>query len=123
MSAASSKGQKFERLMANWFRDRLDNDGIDIRPKNGRNDRGDLGGIKTALGANVVLELKSHNRFELAVWLEEATVEAANADAPYAAVVFKRPRTTKPEDMYVLMDAETFARLLLGGHEDEPVGA
>jgi hypothetical protein len=45
MSASSRKGQTFERLIADHLRDRLD-DRIDIRPKNGRNDRGDLGGIR-----------------------------------------------------------------------------
>lgn len=121
MSAASQKGQKFERLIANWFRARLNDDGIDIRPKNGTNDRGDIGGVKTIRGGRVVLELKNHNRHELGVWLEEATLEAGNDDAPIGAVIFKRRGTANPAEQYVLMDAETFARLLEGGAWDEPV--
>ena len=123
MSRASAKGQKFERLIANWLKFRLNRPDIDIRPKNGMNDRGDIGGVYTALGAPVVIEAKSVKRFDLAGWLDEARNEANNADAPIGVVIFKRPRTQKPEEQYVLMTGETFARLLEGGGWDDPEAA
>ena len=123
VSAASAKGQRFERLVADWLKFRLQNDHIDIRPKNGTNDRGDIGGVRTAMGAKVVLELKNHTRFALSDWLDQAEVEACNDDAPYTAVIFKRPRKGKPADQYVLMTAEVFARLIEGGHDAEVIGA
>jgi len=116
VSAASRKGQTFERLIANYLRDNLD-PGIDIRPKNGRNDRGDIGGVKTVRGADLVLELKNHNRLELAEWLKEAELEAGNADAAAGLVVHKRKGAGAAGDQYVTLTLDTLVWLLQGGPE------
>jgi hypothetical protein len=102
--------------MARFFSVRLDDERIERRTKNGRNDRGDLTGIVTPLHGRVVVECKDYGgRFEVGTWLAEAEVEAANDDAPIGVVVAKRRGTRKPEEQVVFMTAETFARLLQGG--------
>ena len=55
---AREAGTKFERLIADWLKVRLNNDNIDRRTRNGRLDRGDIGQVRAALGGRVVLELK-----------------------------------------------------------------
>lgn len=120
MSAATRKGQTFERLTANYLRVALNDSRIDIRPKNGTNDRGDIGGIRTIRGADVVIEVKNHNRLELAEWLKEAEVEAGNADAAAGVVVHKRRGVGAASGQYVTLTLETFAWLLIGGPDDEP---
>lgn len=116
--SARDAGARFERTIADWLKVRLNNDTIDRRVKNGRNDRGDIGGVKTALGGRVVIEAKDAARHDLAGWLSEAQTEAGNDDAVIGAVVFKRRGTANPARQYVLMDLETFARLLEGGPAD-----
>jgi len=115
MSAATRKGHAFERQVANYLRVRLDDTRIDIRPKNGVNDRGDIGGVRTIRGADLVLECKNRNRLELAAWLTEAEVEAGNADAPAGVVVHKRRGVGAPGGQYVTMTLDTLIWLLEGG--------
>lgn len=115
------EGQTFERLTANFLRFRLNDSRIDIRPKNGTNDRGDIGGVRTIRGADVVLEVKNHARMELSAWLAEAEEERGNADASAGVVVHKRKGRGAPADQYVTMTLATFAWLLEGGPDDEPV--
>jgi hypothetical protein len=122
VSAASRKGQTFERLTANHLRVRLGDTRIDIRPKNGTNDRGDIGGVRTIRGADVVVEVKNRARMELAEWVDEAEVERGNADAGGAVVVHKRKGKGAAGDQYVTMTLDTFTWLLEGGPVDtDPV--
>ena len=116
---AREAGTKFERLIADWLKLRLANDNIDRRPKNGRNDRGDIGQVRTALGGRVVIETKDVNRHNLSGWLEEAEIEAGNDDALVGVVVFKKKGVTDPGAQYVLMSTESLARLLVGGAPDD----
>lgn len=121
MSRESVKGQRFERLVADYLRDRLGDPAIDIRPKNGRFDRGDVGGVKTIRGSRVCIEVKNHSRDNLPLWMREVEIEKGNDDAPIGVVVHKRHRSGKPEDQYVTCDLATFALLLEGGPDDRPV--
>ena len=121
MSAASRKGQEFERLVANYLKLALGDTRVDIRPKNGTNDRGDIGGVRTIRGADVVLEVKNHARLNLAGWMAEAQAECGNADAGAGVVVHKRVGKGQAADQYVTLSLETFAWLLVGGPDDEPV--
>ena len=105
--------------MADWLRDRLRNDNIDRRVKTGRNDRGDIAGVKTALGARVVIEAKDHGGSILpSTWIKEAEIEAANDDAPIGVVVAKRKGVTDPSQQFALMTVETLCRLLEGGPDE-----
>lgn len=77
-------------------------------------DRGDIDGIP-----GWVLEAKCHKSLDLAGWANEAEAEAANARAPWWAVIAKR--RGKPVEMaYVVMSLRQFAELLA---EDEASGA
>jgi hypothetical protein len=113
VSAASRKGQTFERLIANHLRDNLD-DRIDIRPKNGTNDRGDIGGIRTTTGGKVVAELKNHNRMELGQWIKETETERGNDDAQVGVVIHKRKGAGQAGAQYVTLTVDSLI-LLLGG--------
>lgn len=122
MSAATRKGHILERQVANHLRVTLADTRIDIRPKNGTNDRGDIGGVRTIRGCDVVIEVKNRARMELAGWVDEAEVERGNADAGGGVVVHKRKGKGAAGDQYVTMTLDTFAWLLEGGPVDtEPV--
>lgn len=124
MSAATRKGHILERQVANHLRVTLADTRIDIRPKNGTNDRGDIGGVRTIRGSDVVIEVKNHNRMDLAGWVDEAEVERGNADAGGGVVCHKRKGRGAAGDQYVTMTLDTFAWLLEGGPvEAEPVVA
>ena len=121
MSTASAKGQRFERLVADYLALALGDTRIDIRPKNGTNDRGDIGGIRTIRGADVVIEAKNHAKLNLGGWMTEAEIECGNASASAGVVAHKRARKGQGGDQWVTMTLETFAWLLKGGPDDEPV--
>jgi hypothetical protein len=115
-ASAKAAGASFERALADWFAWRLKDDRIDRRVKRGANDRGDIGGLRTVTGARIVAELKDYGgRILASTWLAEAAVEAGNDDAPIGVVIAKRKGTTDPARQFVLMDVETFARLIEGG--------
>jgi hypothetical protein len=111
-SSAKAAGQRFERLIADHLRDELNNEFIDIRPKNGRNDRGDIGGVRHH-GHAIVLELKDYGGvIHAATWIHEAEIERGNDDALAGVVVVKRRGTTKPGEQFVLMTMDDFTALL-----------
>lgn len=112
-SSARAAGQRFERATADYLRSALD-DRIDIRPKNGRKDRGDIGGVRTPLGDRVVIECKDHNRLELSTWLNEAEVERGNDEAAIGVVVHKKRGTADPSQQYVTMTLGALVTLLGG---------
>ena len=97
MSAARAKGTAFETAVVRWLRESLGDDRIERRSLNGRNDRGDVAGVR-AWGQRVVIECKSQSRHSLAEWLDEAEVERGNDDALVGVVVFKRRGTTDPNE-------------------------
>ncbi|WIA99715.1 hypothetical protein [Curtobacterium sp. MCBA15_012] len=112
-SSARKAGQMFERSVADYLRDELD-DRIDIRPKNGRNDRGDIGGVRTPRGERVVIECKNHQTMRLGPWLNEAEQERGNDDARIGVVVHKRHRTAAPGEQFVTMTLADLVLLLDG---------
>lgn len=112
-ASARKAGQAFERQTANYLRDTLD-DRIDIRPKNGTNDRGDIGGVRTPLGERVVIECKNQATLKLSGWLAEAEAERGNDDAQIGVVVHKKRGVTAPGEQYVTMTLDSLV-LLLGG--------
>lgn len=112
-ASARKAGQQFERSIANYLRDELD-DRIDIRPKNGKNDRGDIGGVRTPHGARIVLELKNHATMSLGSWLNEAETERGNDDAALGIVIHKRRGIATAGDQYVTMTLDDLLKLLVG---------
>ena len=119
LASAKKAGASFERLVADYLKDRLADDRIDRRVKSGSKDRGDIGGVKTVCGGRVVIEAKNYGgEFKVTPWLREAEIERGNDDALIGAVVAKRRGTTEPGEQVVFMTLETFADLLLGGQPD-----
>jgi hypothetical protein len=117
-SSAKNAGQRFERLIADHLRDELGNEFIDIRPKNGRNDRGDIGGVRH-FGQSIVIEAKDYaGVIHAGTWIGEAEVERGNDDALAGVVVAKRRGTTKPGDQFVLMTMDDFTALLNGSRPE-----
>jgi hypothetical protein len=117
-ASAKKAGATFEREVADFLAAMLNDDRIDRRVKTGRNDRGDIGGVRTVRGARVTIEAKNVVRIDLAGWMTEAEVEAGNDDSQYPVVVFKRHGKGDPADQWVLMTLDTFARLVEGGPDE-----
>ena len=121
-TTAKQAGPKFETDHTKWLAERLNDDRIERRRQGGRNDRGDVTGVRTIAGARVVIEAKDYGgTVHVAEWLREAEIEASNDDAPIGVVVFKRRGIGNPSQQGVLMTTETFARLLEGGIVSAPV--
>lgn len=119
---AKEAGTRFETTMARWFAFRLHDDRIERRTKNGREDRGDLAGLRTIRGGRVVAELKDYaGSVQVKPWLDEAETERGNDDAVVGVVIAKRRLIADPSEQLVMMTAETFARLLEGGGANGPV--
>lgn len=107
MSANKAKGTAWETACVNFLRiagfqwaDRV--------PLSGARDRGDV----TIGPGSPVIECKSQARHSLSEWLDEAHVEARNANAPFGVVWFKRRGKSSAGDGFVLMDGRTFVQLL-----------
>lgn len=114
-ASAKKAGTDRERQVADYLATALNDDRIDRRVKTGSNDKGDIGGVRTALGERVVIEVKDYGgQLKPAEWVKEAHIEAGNDDAPVGVVVAKRRGTTNPEDQWVLMTLGDLA-VLLGG--------
>lgn len=120
-SSAKKAGASFERLVADYLAETLNDDRIDRRVKTGNKDRGDIGGVRTIRGGRVVIECKSVSRDNLPLWIREAEIERGNDDAAIGVVAHKRWGSAQPADQYVTMTLETFALLLEGGPDNRPV--
>jgi hypothetical protein len=120
-ATAKAAGSWFEKIMADWLAVVLDDDRIERRARNGSKDRGDIGGVRTIRGGRVVIECKNVATLALPQWLREAEVERGNDDAAIGVVMHKRRGTTQPGEQFVTMTADTFAALLLGAPNNEPV--
>lgn len=120
MSRQKRKGTAFETQVLRFLRERIgDPEGMIHREAlHGNADEGDIKGLYIGM-KSLVLECKTHKRYELADWMDQAKQEAANADADYGMAVFHRPGKGDRQmgDQYVLMDLDTLARL--AGAQDE----
>jgi Holliday junction resolvase len=113
MSRAKQKGTAFERAVADYLKQAMNDDRIDRAPLAGAKDKGDISGVVSPFG-RIVLELKNHNRQELAVWVDEAETERGNADALVGVVVHKRRGKGWPGDQYVTLTLDGLVKLLGG---------
>ena len=117
-ASAKSAGSTHERRIADWLAWRLKDDRIDRRVKTGAADKGDIGGVRTPWGSRIVIEAKDYGgRILAAQWVAEAQTEAVNDGADIGVVIAKRKGVTDPAKQWVLMDVETFARLIEGGSD------
>lgn len=114
MSRQRQKGTTFERQIADHLAWRLRDDRIDRMPLHGAHDRGDIAGVRCAAG-KVVIECKQYGgRLQPGPWVEEAHVEAGNADAAVGVVIAKRRGTTNPDDQFALMTVRDLVALIGG---------
>lgn len=99
-ASAKKAGSSFERQIADYLAEVLDNDYIDRKPRGGAFDTGDIGGVRID-GHRLVLELKNCARMDLPAWTREAKQEAVNDGALAGLVIHKRHGTTDPMKQWV----------------------
>lgn len=102
MSRNKQKGTTFERLIADGLAEHLEDDRIDRAPLHGSSDRGDIANVRSPFG-KVAVECKNVARLDLAGWVEEAHLEAGNADAIAGIVIHKRKGKGQFLDQYVTL--------------------
>jgi hypothetical protein len=103
--ANKAKGRAFERAVADLFQEA----GFlwsDRKPQRGVRDQGDITGID-----GWTLELKDTEPMNFSGLLNEAIVEAANANTPWFAGIQKR-RGKHARDAYVVLPLWLFIRLV-----------
>jgi hypothetical protein len=117
-ASAKAAGSRFERSVADWLRDNLD-DRIDRRVKTGSADRGDIGGIRTIGNGRVVAECKDTAKISLGTWQREAEIERGNDDAIAGIVISKRHGVGDPAQQWVHMTLRDFVAVLTGQRPEE----
>lgn len=114
--SAKQAGARFEKIVADYLADQLDDDRIERRRLTGARDRGDIAGIRHH-GQRVVIEAKDHGgRVQVGPWLNEADIERGNDDALVGIVVAKRRGTADPGEQIVLMTLADLVAVLTGQH-------
>lgn len=112
--SARDAGTRFAQMVAMHLADRLADDRIERRDKNGAKDRGDITGLKH-MGGRVVVECKNYGgRYLVGPWLSEAEAERGNDDAIAGLVVAKRRGVVRPEEQVVFMTLADLTALLTG---------
>lgn len=113
LRSAKAAGASFEKLVADYLASEID-DRIERRRLEGKNDRGDIAGLRVH-GQRVVLECKNYGgRIEASAWVKEAEVERLNDKALAGVVVAKRRGTTVPGEQFVFMTLQDFVALIEG---------
>lgn len=110
-ASAKTAGAAFERLVADFLAERVD-DRIDRRVKTGAKDCGDIGGVRLANGARVVIEAKNTAKINLAGWIAEAHEEAVNDGAAVGVVAHKRHGKGQAADQWITMTLADLAVIL-----------
>lgn len=118
-NSSKRKGSSFEKAVADYLAEALQDDRVERRALQGINDRGDVAGVRFN-GKRVVLECKACTRLEVPKWLREAETERQNDGAAFGVVVSKRRGVgdVNTGQQLVLMTLDTFAAMLKeGDHE------
>lgn len=111
--SAKAAGARFERVVADYLAEELDDDRIDRAPKAGAKDKGDIANVRMG-DHKIVIECKDVARMDLPKWTREAQVEAENASALLGVVVHKRHGVAKPDRQWATMTLGDLAKLLKG---------
>jgi len=111
--SAKAAGARFERLVADYLAEELDDDRIDRAPKAGAKDKGDIANVRMG-DHKIVIECKDVARTDLPKWIREAQVEAENAGALLGIVVHKRRGVASPAQQWATMTLGDLAALLKG---------
>ena len=102
-----AKGSAAERAVASWFAANGWPDAERRYDAGRHDDRGDIRGVSDA-----VLEVKNHQRIDLAGWLKELKVEMENSGTDIGAVIIKKRGTGDVGQWYAVMPVEVLNRLL-----------
>lgn len=111
--SAKAAGSRFERIIADYISEVLEDDRVDRMPRRGSDDRGDVMGVR-AHGRPVAIECKDVVRMNLPQWVDEAHREAGNGDALVGVVVSKRHGNGDPGSQWVHMELRDFVSLITG---------
>lgn len=118
--SAKSAGAKFEKAVADYLALKLNDDRIERRVTHGKNDTGDIAGVRLH-GKRVVVECKNRRPRNEVGAVREANVERGNDDADFGIAVLKIDGVgMTPERMgeqLVCTDLETFAAMCAGGRD------
>jgi hypothetical protein len=113
LKSAKAAGASFEKLVADYLAIHID-DRIERRRLEGKNDRGDISGLRVH-GQRVVLECKNYGgRLEASSWIKETEAERINDAALAGVVVAKRRGTQVPSEQFVFMTLRDFVALIEG---------
>jgi len=122
-ASARAAGTAFETKIARYLSAILGDDRIERRVKFGRNDRGDIAGVRVH-GQRVVVECKDHGgSVEVGPWLREADTERGNDDALVGAVVAKRRGVADPAEQLVMMTLADLVALIIGYRSPEALSS
>jgi hypothetical protein len=116
--SAKAAGTRFERQIADYLAQVLDDDRVDRRIRTGAKDRGDIAGLRIH-GQRVVAELKDCARLDLPGWTREAHVQSGNDDALVGVVIHKRTGIGDPGRQWVSMTVNDFCAILTGQRGDQ----
>lgn len=119
MSKNARKGAEYEQQWCDYAARRLGDDRIERRVRNGKNDRGDVTGLRIH-GKRAVVELKNCREFRLSDWIGQAEAERGNDDAEFGIVSFKRSGCGEKSfgGNYALMTVDTLLAIIAGGFEN-----
>lgn len=112
MSASRDKGTKWASAIVQLLND-AGFAGVERRAERGAKDCGDIAGL-----TDWVIEAKNCAATRLGEWIDEATVEAANADVPYGVVWHHRRGKASPAEGFVTMRGADFVLLLRAINEN-----
>lgn len=115
--SAKTAGARFERQIADYLAESLDDERIDRMPRRGVDDRGDIAGVRIH-GRRLAIEVKNVTRSCLPEWVGEAHREAGNLDALAGIVVAKRHGVSDPAAQWVHMELRDLIALITGETQD-----
>lgn len=117
-NSAKQAGARFERSIADYLRDNLD-DRIDRKVRTGARDTGDIANVRDSHNRRIVIEAKNYGgKLNLPQWTKEAHTEAENDGAHVGLVIAKRRGTTNPGKQWAIMEVEDLIKLLKGPSND-----
>ena len=102
-----AKGSAAERAVARWLAENGWPEAERRYDAGRHDDRGDIRGVP-----DCTIEVKNHQRLDLAGWVAELEIEMANGDTTPGAVIIKRRCTTDVGRWYAVMPVEVLARML-----------
>jgi hypothetical protein len=98
--SAKAAGARFNRLVADGLRDALEDPNIEVAPRWGSVDKGDIVNVRID-GHDLVIQTKDLARLDLPGGVGAAKVQAVNAGALAGFFVHKRKGTTDPMKQWV----------------------